>query len=303
LSLGKSQPVWYLADLVHPSATESTLFAMLKFYMDESGIGKNPDERVCSVAGFVAQSSAWRGFQKQWLEILEDYSIDEFHSKEFWARHTDGGLAGKYRTWSFDRANKFITNLAELIVSYNPYLLGSVIKLSDFFSYQLKQRQYLTGADYRVDTRKFITSGKPKAAYFVPFQVVTIKGLELGTSIGEKCHFVFDEQNEFSPLAATRIAEMKRFPDNSHFLKYWGDTVFSNSVTVHPLQAADLATFCCKEYYKCKMYGTPLILGGRAVKTPLEVFRFLLEELKPKVKLFDLEKKEMDNLLSRSRLE
>ena len=234
---------------------------------------------------------------------MEDYGIDEFHSKEFWARHADGGLAGKYKTWSFDRANKFITNLVQLIVSYNPYLLGSAIKLSDFFSYPVKQRQYLTGADYRVDARKFITSGKPNAAYFVSFHAVAIKGVELGASVKEICHFVFDEQNEFSPLAATRIVEMKRLPDNSRFLKYWGDTVFSNSFTVRPLQAADLATFCCKEYYKCKMYGTPLVLGGRAVKAPLEVFRFLLEELKPKVKLFKLEKKEMDNILSRSRIE
>lgn len=202
MSCDKSQSVycseitqWYLADLVHPVATESTLFAMLKFYMDESGIGKNPDERVCSVAGFVAQNSAWRGFQKQWRETLEDHGIDEFHSKEFWARHADGGLAGKYKTWSFDRANKFITKLAELIVSYNPYLLGSVIKLSDFFSYQLKQRQYLTGADYREDTGTFITSGKPKAAYFVPFHVVVIKGVELGTSLREDCHFVLDRKS------------------------------------------------------------------------------------------------------------
>jgi hypothetical protein len=60
---------------------------------------------------------------------------------------------------------------------------------------------------------------------------------------------------------------------------------------VQPLQAADLATFCCKEYYKHKMYGTPLVLGGRAVKVPLEVFRCLLEEFATKSKVIRIGEK------------
>ncbi len=36
------------------SLSDEPLFVMLKFYMDESGIGKNRDDAVCCVAGFAA---------------------------------------------------------------------------------------------------------------------------------------------------------------------------------------------------------------------------------------------------------
>src|SRR5258708_5857477 len=108
---------------------------MLKFYMDESGLGKNKDEKVCCVAGFIAQNSAWRGFHKNWKRLLEQFGLGEFKAKEFWDRRPDGSLSGKYANWSFDRANDFMVGVVRLIVSYRLRLLGSVVKLPDFFSY------------------------------------------------------------------------------------------------------------------------------------------------------------------------
>ncbi len=137
---------------------------MLKFHMDESGLGKNKDEQVCCVGGFATQNSSWKTFQKHWSNVLAEYGIDEFHSKEFWQRRKDGGLCGKYAEWSFAKANRFMGRLLRLISSYNLHLLSGTISLEDFFSYPVSQRKYLTGAVYHSNKQEFITSGKPNAA-------------------------------------------------------------------------------------------------------------------------------------------
>jgi hypothetical protein len=277
---------------------------MLKFFIDESGLGKHMAEKVCSVAGFVASNSAWNQFQQNWGELLDEYGVTEFHAKEFWMRRPDGHLAGMYQNWQFSQARSFIADIINLIAACQPWLVGASIKLEDYFSYSADQRRYLTGAMYQTSNSVFRSTGKPGSAYFVPFQVVVIKSMELGVEEREDCHFVFDEQKEFEPLALKRLAEMKANPEHKRLALIWGDTVFSSSSRVLPLQTADLAAFCCKEYYKQKMYSLPFNLHEeRSVPSPLDVFKSLLQRLVPhKVRLFKLEKDEMDRLLAHSTL-
>ena len=274
---------------------EEELFVMLKFYMDESGLGKNRDEKICCVAGFVALNSNWKKFQKHWRSLLNEYGLNEFHSKEFWARKADGGMSGKYSEWSFADANRFMIRAVDLIHDYRLYLLGSAISLADFFSYSVEDRKFLTGARLDLGRQKFLTTGKPDAAYFVPFQAVVQQGTIIARDRREVAHFIFDEQNEFSPLALQRIAQLRVSPNGVGLREFLGDAEFTSSARILPLQVADLAAFTCKEYYKRAMCGLPIDYAERAVISPMEVLGKLLR--KGNHSLFDLQKKQLDMLL------
>jgi hypothetical protein len=291
--------IWYLDQLVHPEASEDTIFVMLKFYMDESGLGKNTDEKVCCVAGFVAKNADWKKFSKHWADLLGDYNLDEFHSKEFWTRNNTGGLTGKYAEWSFADANEFMGKVIALIASYKLFFLGAAVDLSAFFSYPEIERKYLTGALLDVQTQTFITHGKPTAAYFVAFNGCIVKGLQRAAERGEMAHFVFDEQNEFSPRALERIAEIRETLGSMGLGQFLGDAVFSCSRTVLPLQTADLAAYCCKEHYKRKMTGASMQVPDRPVITGIEVLVQILEKCESQ--FYRLGKQEMDGMLRRSR--
>ncbi len=237
----------------------------------------------------------WKKFQKHWRSLLDDYALDEFHSKEFWARKSDGGLTGKYRGWSFGDANDFMLRAIDLILDYRLYLLGSAINLTDFFAYSIEDRKFLTGARFDFDRQTFLTTGKPDAAYFVPFGVVVQKGTAIGRDKKELAHFIFDEQNEFSPLALERIRQLRKSPDGAGLKEFLGSAVFDSSARLLPLQVADLAAFTCKEYYKRALYGLPIHYVERAVIGPMEVLAKLLRE--DNHSLFDLRKKQLDMLL------
>ncbi len=104
---------------------------MLKFYMDESGLGKNVDERVCGIAGFVTQNSSWKGFHKQWQHLLREYELDEFKSKEL-GTHIGRQPCGKYVDWAFGDANEFMSKALRLLFSYKPSLLCGSVQMYDF---------------------------------------------------------------------------------------------------------------------------------------------------------------------------
>ena len=166
----ESQPRWYFDQLIHPEAGSDTVFAVLKFYMDESGIHKSPEGMVCAVAGFAASNSVWKKFTPQWAKLLRRYGLTEFHSKLFWNRDQDGGLVGAYRNWTFENCNALLSAIIGLINSHELFLLASVLDLRVFNTYPEDQRRYLTGAIWHDKKARFLTSGKPSAPYFVPFQ-------------------------------------------------------------------------------------------------------------------------------------
>lgn len=183
----------------------------------------------------------------------------------------------------------------DLILDYKLYLLGSSIKLDDFFSFSVEERRFLTGARFDFGKHKFVTTGKPNAAYFVPFNAVVTHGAIIGREKQQLAHFVFDEQNEFSPRALQRIAELRNSRDGVGLKEYLGSAVFASSFEILPLQVADLAAFTCREYYKRQMQGLPIQCGDHAVITAMEVLTKLIRN--GNHRLFKLETKELCLLL------
>ncbi len=273
---------------------------MLRCYMDESGLGKNADEVVCCIAGMQCRNSLCIPLQEQWGLKLRDYGIDEFHSKEFWTVATDGGLTGKYKGWSFEKANVFVSDLVRLIHAHKCHLLAAAVNLRDFFSFDQEERQFLTGGTFHIGKDRFLTSGKPSSAYFVAFGAVLAKAVERAAHDGELCHFVFDEQDEYAPLALARVAEIRQHYGR-HILgiytlsDFLGDVGFSPSVRVRPLQGADLVAHVCKEYYRRVMLGQPIEIKNRGLLTPPEIFSHLLTESNHS--LFKIDKAVMEKAL------
>lgn len=285
---------WYWGELF--DARPGTLFSMLRCYMDESGLGKNVQEVVCCIAGFQCRNSLCYPFQEEWKAVLLEYGIDEFKSKQFWAVAEDGGLTGKYKGWSFEKANIFVSELVRIIQRHKCHMLGAAVNLHDFFSYDEESRKFLTGATFHIDRNRFVTSGKPNSAYFTALNVVVGQGVKRAAVDREECHFIFDEQEEYASLAKTRVAELRSHFKEAGIADFLGSVGYSPSHKVRPLQAADLAAHVCKEYYRRKMLGRPVEIKIRGVLTPLEIFSHLLTD--DNFSLFKLEKKEMDTILA-----
>jgi hypothetical protein len=95
---------------------------MVEAYMDESGIHEGA--HVCVVAGYWGSVKKWVRFESSWKEILNDAkepSLKEIHSTDFW--YSDGRRKGVFALWSDDKADRFISDLAQLCcgISYFPH--------------------------------------------------------------------------------------------------------------------------------------------------------------------------------------
>jgi hypothetical protein len=263
--------------------------------MDESGLGKQVSDVICCIAGFQGRNPLWISFEEEWARTLEQYGIDEFHAKEFWARDASGGLVGKYRGWTFDHANSFISDLVRIIQRHKLYMLAAVVNLADFFSYDIEERRFLTGATFDVAKWRFITTGKPSTAYFVALNAVVMQGVKRSAEGRQLCHFIFDEQDQYASLAKDRIAQLRNSSRGKGIREYLGDAGYFPSRRVRALQSADLAAHLCKEYYKREMTGRPLDIEYRSVLTPLEILTHILND--DNYAFFKIGKKEMDAML------
>ena len=57
--------------------------AVLKASFDDSGDEKDPQEKVCSLAGYVATVEQWHYFEEHWKKALKDHDVKYLHMKEF----------------------------------------------------------------------------------------------------------------------------------------------------------------------------------------------------------------------------
>jgi hypothetical protein len=156
---------------------------------------------------------------------MESMNLSPNH---FWTVAQDGGLAGGYKGWSFDRANNFISDLVRVIQRHKCHIFGAVVNLSDFYSFDEESRRFLTGATFHIQRQRFVSSGKPNSAYFMVLTAVIAKAVERAAMDRELCHFIFGEQEEYASLAKTRVAEFRQHLRRSGLADSLGDSV------IHP---------------------------------------------------------------------
>ena len=269
----ESQPAKWIEELprlVHPNPSATTLFGMIKVYLDESGIHQGA--AICTVAGYAASWENWKQFVPRWNKALKAFGLEEsgFHAKRFFAR------AGKeYRGWKEVDTTECFNHLMNAINAARVVPVGSCLIVELFNRLNADERRYLTGAKFDVVRKKWLTSGAPNTPYHVPIQQAVIDAAKM-TPVGSKVHFVHDQQTQYAPLVLERFAELKQILSVRDKL---GDMVFSSRQEAVPLQAADLVAFVATKYGEAK------ILDRSA--PPSYEFQRIMERPNNRLRFFD----------------
>lgn len=80
---------------------------ILASYLDVSG--NMPDQRICTVAGFVATSEQWDAFAAQWEDALLPFGLDFFHATDFASRQK------QYKGWPESKRQDMMNALLTVI--------------------------------------------------------------------------------------------------------------------------------------------------------------------------------------------
>jgi hypothetical protein len=227
--------VCYLIDelsaLVHPRDGHLKVFAMIDtdVYLDESGIhGGAP---VCIIAGYFGRVHHWKPLEKQWRATLKrhNFPMEEFHAKELVGR-------AEYE--------EMLMALASVIANCRVHPVTDGIVVSDFFSFSLNQRKYLTGATF-CGGPKVVKGGNPERPYFVPFQLVLQKVTDYTPPLG-KAHFTFGIDRTFYGYASSMFAKIKNTqarPTEWQSKTRLGNALSALAKETPELQAADLLSY------------------------------------------------------------
>ena len=76
---------------------------MLVCYLDDSG--KDPQNRITTLAGFVASESSWQLFETEVETWFAEFGVKVLHAKDL--HNTDGEFAG----WTVLRKQAFVARL------------------------------------------------------------------------------------------------------------------------------------------------------------------------------------------------
>lgn len=85
---------------------------MLVCYLDDSG--KDPQNRIITLAGFVAPEDAWRSFETEVESWFTEFGGKVLHTKEL--HHTDGEFKG----WPVLRKQAFVARLCQAMSHHLP---------------------------------------------------------------------------------------------------------------------------------------------------------------------------------------
>jgi hypothetical protein len=228
---------------------------MLEGYFDESGI--HDGAPLCLVAGLIADARKWTRFYPRWQKVLDDYSIKEFHARDF------GNHAGEFHGWDDHRRSRFLARLINIINDARAFPIGLCVATDVFERLNEDERRYVTGGQYQIKQERWIRSGAPNKPYFLPFVHCLFVGVYKTQTPHTKIDFVFDAQHIYEGLALKIFADIKADPDwsNRHRM---GAIIYDSKTNKLPLQAADLIA------YECYQYGQRRMQGYRGVNKVLE---------------------------------
>jgi hypothetical protein len=198
---------------------------MLEAYFDESGIHANTG--ICVVAGYFGYAAQWRAQENKWRKVLAEFSfpLEDFHA-------TDLMNSRKHQP--------MLKQLALAIAKSEIYPVSGGIVIDDFFSFNEKQRKFMTGATL-MPNGKFTTSGKQKKPYFVPFQNA-VKNVTDYTRPGRRANFFFGLDRPMGKYASTFFQEIKTRGawGEAAWIRRLGDMATPLAKECPQLQAADL---------------------------------------------------------------
>jgi hypothetical protein len=262
----KSQLAWIrdLRIIVHPEADDHTIFAMIKVYLDESGIHEGAT--ICTVAGYAAPWKKWKTvFVPGWAKVLRKFGLEHcgFHGTNFFPR---SGI--DYRDWKEEDTVACFNALVNIVNAAELTPIGGSVVTEVFWRLNADERRYITGARYDEQTQKWLTSGAPKTPYHFPVQQAVVDSAGMASSTN-KAHFVHDQHKQYAPLVLERFAQLKE--NLTERRDRLGDFVFSPRMEATPLQAADMMA------YQATKYAEQRVETGNPRVEPNYYFRRLME--------------------------
>lgn len=241
------------------------------FYGDESGI--HDGANWCVVCGYVGREDHWVTFHTVWKQLLDEFGVTDFHSKEFFGRTSDGKRVGQYAGWTDAQAASFLEHLtAQINLSELIHPVGCGVNVSDFHSLSVGERRYLTGGHF-VHGRFRHNTGAPTQPYYLALIDVLVDVLRGTPGDGSAMHLMMDRQNVLSAQAvnAINVAHNKTKIEHPEIASRLGSVAFDDRIKFGGLQAADLLT----HLWYC--YAESLVTGKRVRGERADALKVLTE--------------------------
>jgi hypothetical protein len=257
--------VRYVRDILRrlcPTATDRSVYAMFKGYMDETGITGEP---VCAVGGFVGSEDVCDDAADKWIDALNEFQVSEFHARQFWER-TQGRAKGIYSHLHKCELHDFLLRLIDSVSSLTPVAIAIGVEQYDALT-EDERRWLTTNASV---TNNWSAEGMPSAPYFLCFQACVIRSTKLVPE-AEKIFYTFDRQEAYREKAVELYNQILELPLDR--ISRLGETVaFSGKREAVLLQAADLLVFVLRWFAESSMAEVDDELARRIVQ------QFILEK-------------------------
>jgi hypothetical protein len=85
---------------------------VLTCYLDDSG--KDPQNRVTTIAGYIARDDAWKSYESEVEPIFAEYGVSVLHAKDL--HNTDG----EFKNWPVLKKQSFV---AQLCLKRPPFIM------------------------------------------------------------------------------------------------------------------------------------------------------------------------------------
>jgi Protein of unknown function (DUF3800) len=127
--------------ILPPSLLTRRWLAMLVCYLDDSG--KDAQNSITTIAGFVARSEQWEAFENKVEPILNAYGVDILHTRDLHA--TDGCFTG----WTRIKKQTFVREICDTMTPHVPLGL-SMSALKDVYRRRVTEsaRRHVTPYAY-----------------------------------------------------------------------------------------------------------------------------------------------------------
>ena len=209
---------------------------MFRAYLDESY-----SDRVFSIGGYFGSERAWEGFDSEWKDVLDRYSLSVFHASEW------ESLYGEFQGWSLDKKISCIRELIAVIANHEIIGIHSAISLRDY-----EQLFPLDSED---------------SPYFLCFQSCIGEIAIFAGEQQEDVAFIFDQKPEVE-YRAMRLFNFAKTHDDWLDRQWLGTITFADKRKFLPLQAADGLA-----YEGFKHFENEITNSGRAIRKPLDLIR------------------------------
>lgn len=235
LNLSQSGSDHYVTDVLRPlaGASDGSVFAMFKGFMDESGIGDS--DLACTVAGFAGGELTCNKAEDLWKKLVQP--IGCFHAEEFFARH-DGKMTEFYKSISVADAEACVMRLIDMLKSSGLEPIGMAINANIFRTLSDDEKRYMASPDLYGKT----WDQQPKHPYFPCFHYCVTQANQF-TPEGEKIYLTFDRQALYAEKARQIFNKFKDDLGGKWGERLGGVVAFASKQDSVLLQAADLLAY------------------------------------------------------------